>query len=298
MRFVLKHHHVAVQIGLDVADVSHFGDIRRSGNRNRARRHQAFGLQLLATEADHHHFAAEIRIQTDVAYRADRHHRVRRVDRDAATIGVPEAHDIVDVRVVRQQFGLDARDRVLNHIGHALHRGRNGQDVARAHRAVGIAIALEREAFQRRHLRRLDGRDRQIFQSGRTRHADHVLVDPTALRQGLERVSDHHVIADDFVAFREIGQRDFVSLRNTLTQRKAIGKYGALPQTAVVDDDRDIVIGVNANVERGLFHCIDPYGSFTPAAATIHTSSYNMDDCMDVPYLPYDVHYAAKTPLS
>jgi len=47
-----------------------------------------------------------------------------------------------------------------------------------------------------------------------------------------------------------------------------------------------------------LFHCIDPYGGFTPAAATIHTSSYNMKDCMDVPYLPYGVHYAAKTPLS
>ena len=114
----------------------------------------------------------------------------------------------------------------------------------------------------------------------------------------LQRVADHHVVADDLVALGQIGQRDLVPLRHALAQRQTIGEDGALTQTAVVDDDRDVVIGVNANVERRLFHCIDPYGVVRLLRQLYHTSSYNMKVCVDVPYLPYDVHYAVKTPLS
>jgi hypothetical protein len=52
-----------------------------------------------------------------------------------------EAHDIVDIRKARQQFRLDARDRVLNDVGDALNGRRDREDVARADRAVRVAIA-------------------------------------------------------------------------------------------------------------------------------------------------------------
>ena len=57
-------------------------------DRDRARRKQALRLQLFAAQADHHHLAAEVRVEADVAQRADRHDRIGRVDGDAAPIGV------------------------------------------------------------------------------------------------------------------------------------------------------------------------------------------------------------------
>src|SRR5207253_1932546 len=126
----------------------------------------------------------------------------------------------------------------------------------------------------------------QVVERGRTRHADHVFVDPAALGQRLERIADHDVIADDFVAFGQIGERDLVALRHALAQHQAIGENGALAQTAVVDDDRDVVVGVNANVERRLFHCIDPFWPGYACCASIHTSSYNIEPGEAVPYLP------------
>jgi hypothetical protein len=69
------------------------------GDRDRYRRHQPLGLQFFASEADHHHLAAEVRVQADVAQRADRNLRSRRLDRYPATIGMLEADHIIDVRV-------------------------------------------------------------------------------------------------------------------------------------------------------------------------------------------------------
>ena len=67
-------------------------------DREAARRQQPLGLQLLAAQADHHHLAAEVRVQADVAQRADRDHRVGRVDRHAAAVAVLQPHHVVDVR--------------------------------------------------------------------------------------------------------------------------------------------------------------------------------------------------------
>jgi hypothetical protein len=83
-----------------------------------------------------------------------------------------------------------------------------------------------------------------------------VLVDPASLRQILERIADHHVIADDFVALGKILQRDLVALRHALAQRQTVGERGAFGQAAVVDDDRDVVLRVNANVKGQLAHFI------------------------------------------
>ena len=193
-------------------------------DRERARRQQPLGLQLLAAEAHDHHLAAEVRVQADVAQRADRDHRVGRVDGDAAAVGVLEADDVVDVRVARQQLGLDPRDRELDDAGDALHGRRDGQDVARADRAVGVAKALEGEAFERRRRVALDGRDRQAFERARRGHAQQPLMDPAAGGDRLHRIADRDAVAQHRLACADRGQRDLVAGRHAILQHQAGGE--------------------------------------------------------------------------
>ena len=125
---------------------------RRLGgqDRERARQQRPFQVQFFTTHAHHHHLPTEARVQRDVAQGADRDDRNGRdgrngrVGRDTAAVRVLEPDHIVDVRVTRPQPGLDAPDREVEHTGHALHRGRDREDVARADRAVGVARALSR----------------------------------------------------------------------------------------------------------------------------------------------------------
>src|SRR6185312_12889368 len=84
-------------------------------------REKPFRLQLLAAEAHDHRLAAEIRIEADVAQRADRYAGARRIDGDAAAVSMLEPDDIVDIRKARQQFSLDPSHRILDNAGDALH---------------------------------------------------------------------------------------------------------------------------------------------------------------------------------
>jgi hypothetical protein len=61
-----------------------------------------------------------------------------------------DRHHVVDVGIFRQQLLANTVERKLDRAGDALHAGRDREDVAGADRAVGIAIAFERVAFQRR----------------------------------------------------------------------------------------------------------------------------------------------------
>ncbi len=65
---------------------------------------QQFGLQLLAAEANDHHLAAEIGIAGQVLQGADQDGSARRVDGDAAAIGMRDRHHVVDVGIFRQQL--------------------------------------------------------------------------------------------------------------------------------------------------------------------------------------------------
>ncbi|SOY63831.1 hypothetical protein CBM2589_A70004 [Cupriavidus taiwanensis] len=231
-----------------VLQADHVG-LARFLDRDGAGADQARRLQLLAAQADDHHFAAEVGVQRDIADGADGDAGIGRVDGHAATIGVLQANHVVDVGVLRQQFFLDAAHREFHHALDALHRGGNAEDIARADRAVGIAVALEGIAVQRRQ-RRHAGADRQVLQPRRRRHPDHALVDPAAARQVLERVADHDVVANHRVAFAQVGQCYLVALRDGFGQHQAAGKGGARGQPAVIGDDGDVVVRVHRDVER------------------------------------------------
>ena len=89
VRIVLQHDNIAIRI------------VPCRCNRNRADGHQAFRLQLLAPEAHDHHFAAKIRILCKVLQRADRHCGARRIDGDAAAIGMGHGDHVIDVGIFR-----------------------------------------------------------------------------------------------------------------------------------------------------------------------------------------------------
>jgi hypothetical protein len=96
---VLDHRHEADMRSSCRQTTSSWASAARSSTGDRARRQQPLGLQLLAAQADHHHLAAEVGVQADVAQRADGDHRIGRVDGHAAAVAVLQRHHVVHVRV-------------------------------------------------------------------------------------------------------------------------------------------------------------------------------------------------------
>ena len=131
--------------------------ITRIGDRKTARWQQALWLQLFTAKTDQHHLAPKIGIQADVAQSADRNDGVGRVDGHATAIAVLQTHHVVHMRVQGQQLVLDAAHGLCHHTRHTLHGGGDGQNIARAHRAIGIAVTLKGVAGQWRLHRRRHG---------------------------------------------------------------------------------------------------------------------------------------------
>jgi hypothetical protein len=211
---------------------------------------QQFRLQLLAAEAYDHYFAAEIGIAGKVLQRADRHRSARRVDRDPAAIGMRDRHHVVDVGISGQQLLANPVQCELDGAGDALHAGRDREDVAGADRTIGIAIAFERMALQRRQRDRVGVRLRQIVERRRVGHLHQRLLDPTAFRDRRCGMADDLAVAANDFALSDIGEGNLVSLRNLLDQPQPAGEFGARVQTAAVRDDRDVIVRVHADVER------------------------------------------------
>ena len=155
------------------------------------------------------------------------------------------------MRKARQHFGLDAPHGKLCHTGHALHGLGDGQNVARAHRAVGVAVALKGVTLQRRHGRRLDGGHGQVNQLAGRRHVEQLFMHPAAGGNGLERVTNGNAVAQYRLPGTQITQRHLVALRHTLGQHQPAGQDGARRQAAVIANDGHVVTLVHANDDGG-----------------------------------------------
>ena len=151
----------------------------------------------------------------------------------------------------RQHFGLDAPHGKLCHAGHALHGLSDGQDVARAHRPVGVAVALKGVTLQRRHGRRLDGGHGQVNQLAGRRHVEQLFMHPAAGGNGLERVTNGNSVAQHRLAQRQVLQGNFMALRHTFGQHQPAGQDGASRQAAVIANDGHVVTLVHANDDGG-----------------------------------------------
>ena len=240
VRVVLKAHHIKSGIfGLPLIN-----------DGKAARWHQALGLQLLAAQAHHHHLSAKIRVQTDVAQRADGDFCPRCVNRHAAAIAVRQRHHIVHIRELRQQLGLDSRNGEICHAGHALHSLGDGQNVARTDRAIGIAKALKGVALKRRLQRRLHGGDGQVIQAAHVWHFQQPLMHPTARGNVFERVANRNAVAQHWRVGLQIQQGDFVALRHSVNQHDPRGQHGARGQATVIADDGHVVKRVHADGQR------------------------------------------------
>ena len=131
---------------------------------NRTWGHEPIGLQFFAAQAHHHHFTAKVGVQADVAQGTNGNLGAIGINRDAAAVGVLQAHHIVHIRKFGQQLRFDALHRKRHHTRHALHRGGDGQDVARADRTIGIAVTLKGVALQWWQGFGLDGSHGQVVE--------------------------------------------------------------------------------------------------------------------------------------
>src|SRR5262249_43229896 len=173
---------------------------------------QALRLKLLATQADNHQPATEVRIEADVAQRSDRDVSIGRVDSDTAAINVFKADRVVDIRKPRQELGSDPLHRVVDNAGDTLHRRGDGQHVACTYGPGRVAITLECVAFKcwlvpfrarcngYAMKRRSCGYRKQCF------------MHPAAGLQRLVGIADDDVVAPYRRAFGNIDEGDLMAL--------------------------------------------------------------------------------------
>ena len=218
--------------------------------------HHLPGLQFLAAQADDQGFATQVRVARQIAYGADRDVRVSGSDRHPAAVAVGERHHVIDVRVLGQQFILDALDRMVEHAGHALDGRRNPENIARANGTVGVAIPLEGVTVQRCLGRRYFGGQRQAVQRWRGGHAQLIFLDPAAARDRLQRIANGLAVTNHLAAFGNVLEGDFMALRHEVHRHQAIWKLGTGRYALVVDHDHDVVPLVQADVARrvGMFN--------------------------------------------
>ena len=209
---------------------------------------------FLAAEADHHRLAAEIGVAGDVAHGADRDRRAGGSDRHAATVGVVQRDDVVDVGEARQEFLADAFGSVFDDAGDALDGGGDAQQVAGAGGAVRIAESVEGVAFKWRQFRRDGGGQRKVFQRGCGWHAHQRFLDPASARHRTHGIANDLAVANDRRTLCQVEQIDLVALRHVLTQCQPVAEGRAARQSGGVDHDGHVVLGMNPDVQRYFGH--------------------------------------------
>ena len=153
---------------------------------------------------------------------ADRDDRCRGVDRHAAAIQVVQTHNAIDVGILWQQIAFDNFHHIIDDARHAVHAGANAEQVFGSDAPVGVAIAFEGIAFQRRQRRRDFGRQRQSMQRRRFWQFDQRFINPAALWNIAYCVANHLAIADNFTVDGNIDQRDFMALRDMFNERESV----------------------------------------------------------------------------
>ena len=195
------------------------------------RAHQHVRRQLFTAQGNHHELAAEIGMMADVAQGADGHLGLGGVDGHAAAIGVIDGHHVVHVGILGQKLPADAVDGHVQRAFHALHGGLDAQEIAGARRAA-LGVAVSPPGFHR-GLGQIGadiGAIGHIVQGRRGGQAQHVLVDPLALGDGIQGIAQHHAVADDLAILGNIAQGDFMGLGNIGKGHHAGHDLGALGQ--------------------------------------------------------------------
>jgi hypothetical protein len=139
---------------------------------------------------------------------------------------VGQHHHIIDIRVIRQQFGFDAFEGEFHGTGDALHAGGNRQNVLGADAAIPIAEALKGVTGQGFARRRRPGRQLQPLQRRRRDQANPAFIDPIAAPYILVGSADDFAIADNRRSGGDVVQRHLVALGHEVVKGQAVGKFG------------------------------------------------------------------------
>ena len=166
--------------------------------------------------------------------------------------------DVVDVGVFGEEIGFDFLDGVVDGGGDALDGGADAEDVFRADGAVGVDVALEGEASSGSGVvpRQWAG---EMVERGQLGDGEDAFVDPCAGGDVIVCVADDHAVAD--VRVHLWGWRTSATLWASGMASMRVrpeSKLGAGGEAALVDDDGDVVRGVDLDVERfggDCWHC-------------------------------------------
>ena len=156
-----------------------------------------------------------------------------------------ERHHVVDIGIAGQQLPFDPVYHVVGDARHTLHAGGDAEDVARAHTAVGIAVALEGVALQRFPVSRLARCKRQSIQCRRLGHPQHRFVNPAPARDRLPGEADHLAVTQHRRVPGDVNQRYLVSLRIPFAQLGAVSEQAAGRQAVRADHDGHVVVWID-----------------------------------------------------
>src|SRR3954453_13929391 len=138
--------------------------------------------------------STDIEVKAQVADSSNGYCRAGCVNGYTASVRVSDRDDIVHVRIPGQQLSSDPANRIVHGWRYALDGCGNPKHVARSHRTVGIAKALERVTLKRRKWIRSRSREQELIQRRGCWRIQHLRTNPLS---GLDRprgVADHFAV--------------------------------------------------------------------------------------------------------
>ena len=203
-------------------------------------------------------------MMADIAQGADGHLRFWGIDGHAAAIGVVDGYHVIHVGILGKQFPADALGGHVQRPLHALHRGLDTQEIAGASiAALGVAVAHPGPDRRLGQIGAEVGAKGHIIQAGRRGQAQHMLVDPLALGDGIDGIAQNNAIADDGTVLEDIDQGNFMRLGNDAQRHHAGHQLGALGQ--FLHGDGHVVLRLDLYVCTHGFLLERPTGLHRPA---------------------------------
>ena len=65
-----------------------------------------------------------------------------------------------------------------------------------------------------------------------------------------QRIADDFTIAPDRLTITDVGERDLMALRHVIDQAQPVGEDGTGGQAKIIDNNRDIVRGMQLDITR------------------------------------------------
>ena len=183
-----------------------------------------------------------------IAENADGHLCLRGIDGHAAAVGVVHRDDVIHIGIFGEKFFLHLFHSHVQHAGHALNGSADSQNISGSGRtSPGIAVSLPGLHRRFRQVRHDVGAVLHIVHVGRHGEFQHMLVDPASFLDIVDGIAQHHSVADNRAALRNVFQGDLMGLGDILGRHNAFHHF--CPRLDLVDSDGHIVLIFNFDVQ-------------------------------------------------